>query len=225
MILTLDIETIPTSDPEIIAEITAGILPPKTMSKAETIAEWEKEDKPGLVAEAIKRTSFDAAFGSICCIGVAVDQEKPEAFCSAFESWVLDSAFDWITEHVKIKYRGGSTSEAVVVVGHNLLDFDLRFLWQRAVINRTSMPSCLPRNPKPWDKTVADTMRMWNPDSGKRISLDRLCRALGIKTSKGDMDGSMVADAAARGEYDRIAAYCCEDVVATRECYLRMASV
>jgi predicted PolB exonuclease-like 3'-5' exonuclease len=65
---------------------------------------------------------------------------------------------------------------------------------------------------------------MWNPSREKRVSLDRLCKILGVPTSKGDMDGSKVAETAAAGEWDKIARYCEGDVIATRACYLKMAA-
>jgi hypothetical protein len=222
MLLTLDIETIPTDDPEVIAEIAAGITPPKTMSKADTIAKWEAEEKPAAVAEAVARTAFDGGLGSIVCIGLAVDDGPAWSVCGPDEYEVLMGAFAYMVDHCRT-YKGGGT-ESTCVVGHNVADFDLRFLWQRAVVHGLRLPSCLPRSPKPWDKTVADTMAMWNPNREKRVSLDRLCRILKVPTSKGDMDGSKVAETAAAGDWDKIARYCEADVIATRACYLKMAA-
>jgi len=56
--LYLDIETLPTSDAAVMAEIAASVTPPGSYKKPETIAEWERETKPGLVKEAIAKTSF-----------------------------------------------------------------------------------------------------------------------------------------------------------------------
>jgi hypothetical protein len=222
MLLTLDIETIPTDDPEVIAEIAAGITHPKNMSKAETIAKWEAEEKPAAVAEAVARTAFDGGAGRIVCIGLAVNDGPVWSVCRPNEFEVLTEAFHYMLD-AQHAYKG-DWSESVVVVGHNVADFDLRFLWQRAVVHGLRLPSCLPRSPKPWDKTVEDTMVVWNPNREKRVSLDRLCKILGVPTSKGDMDGSKVAEAAAAGEWDKIARYCEADVVATRACYLKMAA-
>jgi 3'-5' exonuclease len=77
--LYLDIETIPTSDPDVIADIAASIAPPKSMSKADTIAEWESAAKPWLVKEAVAKTSFNGAQGSICCIGWAWSDNEPDS--------------------------------------------------------------------------------------------------------------------------------------------------
>ena len=82
------------------------------------------------------------------------------------------------------------------------------------------VPAWLPRNPKPWDSIVFDTMVAW---SGARdtVSMDNLCQALGIP-GKGDTDGSMVAGMWARCEYDAIASYCREDVERTRAIHRKM---
>ena len=48
-----------------------------------------------------------------------------------------------------------------------------------------------------------------------RSNLDVVCWALGIESPKGQMDGSMVAPAYARGEIEEIARYNLADVRAT----------
>jgi predicted PolB exonuclease-like 3'-5' exonuclease len=59
--------------------------------------------------------------------------------------------------------------------------------------------------------------------SGERVhgpaNLDVLCWALGLESPKGEMDGSMVAPAYARGELARIAEYNARDVRATAAVY------
>jgi len=221
--IVLDIETLPSEDEAVRQEIAAGITPPGTMSKAETIAAWEADKKPALVDAAVLKTSFDGAYGRICCIGWAVDDEAPQSIVGS-EPVVLEGFVTALTELLKLTFHGGMTERPITFIGHNLTGFDLRFLWQRSVINKVKLPSPLLAavKAKPWDKNVADTMLMWNPDQSKRISLDRLCKVLGVETSKGDMDGSKVYETFNAGELDKIADYCRRDVQATRECYRRM---
>lgn len=211
--LYLDIETIPTSYPDIIAEIAAGITPPKTMSKAETIATWEAETKPGLVKEAVARTSFNGALGSVCVIGWAWDDEPARSAtiekvseATMFRAWVQLAGAD-------------ADFGPKIVVGHNVT-FDIRFLWQRAIVLGVQMPSWFPRDPKPWGRDTFDTMTAF---AGVKdtISLDKLCKALGIP-GKDDFDGSMVADAWAAGEFDRISEYCRQDVERVRLIHRKM---
>lgn len=214
--LYLDIETIPTRDPEIIAEIAADVKPPAAMKKAETIAEWEETKKADAVSEAVSKTSFDGGYGQVCCIGWAWDDDKPNAFH-------MDAGTDErgaFEGFASLMGAARPTFEMPVIVGHNVANFDLRFLWQRAFSLGVTMPAWWPRDPKPWSKEVHDTMTMWAGAKGS-ISLDRLCRVLGIK-GKHDVDGSMVAGMFERGEYDAIAGYCMDDVDMVRAVHRKM---
>lgn len=215
--LYLDIETIPASDPATIAQIAADVKPPAAMKKAETIKAWEENDKPAAVTEAVAKTSFNGAYGQVCCVGWAWDGDKPTAH-------VMDDDIDEATmlrnviEDIEAHRPGGYHQP--VVVGHYVADFDLRFLWQRAFVLGVRMPAWWPKDPKPWSKEVHDTMQMWAGAKGS-ISLDNLCRALGVR-GKGNMDGSMVADMFERGEYDDIADYCIGDVERVRSVHQKM---
>ncbi len=114
----------------------------------------------------------------------------------------------------------GDIRNTKTIVGHNVVNFDIRFLWKRAIILGIKMPGWFPRDPKPWDSAVFDTMTAF---AGARdtISLDRLCRALGIP-GKDDIDGSMISDLYDKGEYETIANYCKADVERTRAVHKRM---
>lgn len=210
MILTLDAETIPTTDLYFIEEISSKIKPPGNMSKSETIAKWMIEEKPSVLEKAIKDTSFDGGLGSIVCIGWAIDDEEPKTLCGCDEDDILIEFAAEISGHYFDK-----------VVGHNITDFDLRFIWQRYVVLGRKKP-LLPWNAKAWDDRIGDTMTMWNPSREKKISLDHLCKVLGIESPKSEMDGSMIADYAKAGRYPEIAKYNKGDIIATRECYKRM---
>ena len=224
--VTVDIETICTEDPEVIAEIAERITPPGNYKKEDTIKQWEAEVKPGLVKEAVAKTSFDGSFGSICCIGWAFgDEQVDTAFLDtsgavkADEKRVL-SAF---MNNLNLQHLDKDT----IFVGHNIHAFDLRFIWQRCVINNVKMNPVLKAacQAKAWSPQIGDTLLLWNSDRDRRISLDRLCKVLGVKTSKGDMDGSKVYDYYKQGRLQEIADYCRDDVRATRECYLRLVGV
>lgn len=213
--LYLDIETIPTDDAERIAEIAASITPPKTMSKPETIAEWEANTKPGLVSEAVAKTSFSGAYGKICCIGWAWSDDEPKAWIDHIgqsEVVTIRNAFHEINKRAGYGFP--------TIVGHYVAGFDIRFLWQRAMVLGVALPSWVPRDPKPWDKQVFDTMNAWG-GAKDTISLDNLCKALGIP-GKGDVDGSMIAGMWKRGEYQQIADYCRSDVERVRSVHRKM---
>lgn len=215
MNLYLDIETLPTDRQEVRDYIAKTITPPGTIKKAESIAAWEAEKKPEAIDEAVSKTSLDGAFGRVCCIGWAWDGDDPETVYEGDEATVLREFATYMEDHVRHNHLAGLP----VIVGHNIINFDLRFLWQRAMVNGITLPSWFPRDPRPWDDTVFDTMLRF---AGQRntISLDRLCLALGLP-GKDDIDGSMVADLWAK-DPNEVARYCAEDVERTRRVHQKM---
>lgn len=219
MNIFLDIETLPTDTAEVRAEIAATVLPPKTMSRPETIAKWEAEEKPALVEEALRRTALDGTYGRVLAVGYARNNEQPHAIIGE-EVFVIESFF----AALKSTAQGGLMYAPDRYVGHNISAFDLRFLWQRAVIHGITVPAFFLRavNAKAWSELIADTMHMWNPERDRRVSLKNLCRALGVPNPKAGLESSQVYDAWRRGELDRIADLVRGDVTAVRECYQRM---
>lgn len=74
---------------------------------------------------------------------------------------------------------------------------------------------------RPWEiDKVFDTMVVW-AGHGNSISLDRLCRALGLP-GKGYMDGSKVWAAVRDGRIADVIAYCPEGVRKVRDVHRRM---
>lgn len=215
--LYLDIETIPASDPEIIAEIAASVTAPGSMKKPETIAEWEASQKPAAVADAVAKTSFNGALGQICCLSWAWNDDAPCSLMSVpfiGEADALRRAMEMMVDDRPRAF------DAPIIVGHYVADFDLRFIWQRAFVLGVKMPAWWPRDPKPWSGSVHDTMNMWAGAKGS-ISLDNLCKALGVGGKDG-VDGSMIAGMWQRGEYDAIAEYCRADVERVRRVHRKM---
>lgn len=218
----LDIETAPTDDPLVREQLAADIHPPGNYSKPETIAAWEADKKPALVDEAVKRTALDGALGAIAVIGVAFGDDEPVAFFEDgtrphnHEPKVLRAFFQALEAQVAKNYRADP-----IFVGHCVTEFDLRFIFQRAVILGIKPPACIPFMAKPWDSTVFDTMARWAGVRGS-IKLDKLARALGLPGKQG-MDGSQVADAIAAGQIAKVADYCTNvDVRQVRDIHRRM---
>lgn len=107
-----------------------------------------------------------------------------------------------------------------LLIGHNILDFDLPFLIKRSIINRVKPPNISFRRYQ--KRPIYDTMWEWSL-WGHRISLNDLCEAIGVKSSKdGDIDGSQIYDYYAAGRHDEIGLYCMRDVECTREVYYRI---
>ena len=115
------------------------------------------------------------------------------------------------------------TELAAQIIGHNVSAFDLRFLVQRSMILGVKPHPVLARAAacKPWETDrVYDTMVQW-AGVGNRISLDKLCKALGIP-GKGDLDGSKVWDYVQAGRIAEVADYCADDVRKVWAVYQRM---
>ena len=203
----LDIETIPAQSPDARDRIRASVTPPGNIKKPESIAAWWDEKGDEAFADAVAKTSFDPAMGQICTIGWAVDDgeiDVAHARTAKDEGDVIRAFFGCLRDHTRSQF-----------VGHYIGGFDLRFILCRAVVLGIRIPQCIPRDPKPWDGKMFDTMTAWAGARGT-ISLDNLCRALGIPGKDG-MDGSQVGQAWADGRHDEIAAYCADDVMRVRE--------
>jgi 3'-5' exonuclease len=215
--LYLDIETIPSQSRAVREDIAKNILPPGNISKAETIAAWVKEKKPAAVDEAIAKTALDGALGHICCIGWALDGADPQSVVLDTESSEAD-----IIEAFVAKVDDAVVHQPTppVIIGHHVVGFDIRFIWQRAIALGIRLPGWFPRDPRPWDGSVFDTMAAWAGYRGW-ISLNKLCEAVGLE-GKGDIDGSMVAKMWADAEYTRISDYCKADVERVRAVHRRM---
>lgn len=222
MNIYLDVETIP--DPRFKEDI--AVSPPGNMSKPETLEAWHNGDgkyageKEKAVTEAFKKLSFDGTRGQIFCIGWAIDESEPCAISidGLSEAGMLAAFMLHLRD---IIYATPGRPETLKWVGHYITGFDLRFIWQRCVINgvRPSIP--IPYDAKPWADSVFDTCVQWKGSSSSSGSLDVICKAFGIE-GKGDMDGSMVYEAYLAGEYQKIVDYCKEDVRKVRELHRRM---
>lgn len=216
----VDIETIPCQSPEYRARVREGIKPPAQFKKPESIVEWYASNADAATDEVVAKTSFDPAYGHIACISWAVGEGDVRSISNETintERDHLAAFFDSIRSDVGVHMPRW--------IGHYISGFDLRFLLNRAIVLGVSLPTkmVLPRDIKPWADQVFDTMVAWAGAKGS-ISQDNLARAFGL-AGKGDFDGSMVAEAWANGEHDKIAAYCRNDVETVRSMYRRFEEV
>lgn len=224
MIIYLDIETLPTSDAGLIAELEASIKPPAQYKKAETIQQWMDENKQAELAALVSKTALNGLYGSIACICYAINDSavRGVSLLDGDEAHMLRLFFTDIGNVVRLAYHGGETYTQPVFCGHNIAGFDLPFIKHRAIINNVAPPAAMLKavGAKPWESCIADTMLMWSPDRERRVSMDKLCRALGIK-GKGDMDGSKVAETW-QSDPQKVIDYCMGDVERTRQMYQRL---
>lgn len=215
-LLYLDLETIPSQLPGIREEFLAAVQAPGQYKKADSIAEWMRENREAEAEKAWLATSFDGGLGQVCVIGFAFGDEAPASYS------VGDLSRDQETQLLQDFFSLLTDRQPTKVIGHNVIGFDLKFLWKRAMVLDVKPPFWLPRDPKPWADNVADTMLMWDKDQRAGGSLDRLCRLFGIPGKLDGMSGADVWPAMLLGKVDDVARYCENDVLVTRALYERM---
>jgi hypothetical protein len=110
------------------------------------------------------------------------------------------------------------------IVGHNVLGFDLPFIFQRCLINNLQVRQFV--NMSDFHvRGVFDTMHRWWLGAKKNVSLDDIAWALGIESSKtAEVEGSKVFDLYQAGKLPEIREYNLNDVRVTRKVYERMVS-
>ncbi|NND39265.1 MAG: hypothetical protein HKO06_06685 [Pseudomonadales bacterium] len=232
MNLIIDIETIPAQPADKwIDEIESQLKHPASISKPETIEAWHNGEgkyagvKRAKAEEQYRKQALDGTYGEIITIGWSTPDreinythqrqtETEKEFLSTFIEQVRVN----IIAH---KYaRKFMTDHHLYFIGHNV-EFDLRFLWQRLIINDlySQVPFLIPYN----GRHGADyfcTMKAW-AGYRDRISLDNLARAMGLGGKDGT-SGSEVYGLWCDKEYEKIAAYCANDVDLTRTIFNRI---
>ncbi len=222
-----DIETIPEQlEIDAKARIAETIQPPKQMTTLKTINEWRNGEgkyegvKEQAIEDTYRKTSLDAAKGQICSIAWAYENEEP--YISAHEGainefHVISKFFAYLS--AQLKTASGAIKDPYFV-GHYISGFDLKFLYQRCVVNQIKPPFKIPYNGR-HGTDYYDTMIGW-AGYKSTISQDNLCQALGIKGKPDDIDGSKVWDFVKAGNIERVAEYNRDDVEKVREIYNRL---
>jgi hypothetical protein len=118
-----------------------------------------------------------------------------------------------------------SAAPDTVLVGHNLLGFDLPKLRNAYLRHRLKLPMALAFDGEL--QPVYDTMRMirycsMENSNEQWVSLDTVARVLGIPTPKAVITGADCPRLHREGEYGVILTYCALDVATTERAYLLM---
>lgn len=187
-IFFFDIETVPTDE----SLRDNGLLDPQI-----------KLDE----AELLKKLSLSATTAKIICLAYAIDPPADSPIN------VLEGE-----EMAIIRNFWKLAMDANLFVGHNVLDFDLRFIWQRSIIHQIKPPRDIPftrfrNNP------IFDTMQEWSRWGREHVSLDNLAKALGVPSPKESLDGSKVYPYYRDGKLTEIYEYCKRDVDTVRQVY------
>ena len=186
-----DIETVPTD---------------KSLQENGLLEEQIKLDE----AEIIKKLSLSAVTAKIICLCYAI-----EPSVSGTIEVLKGEESDILKGFWKI------VPDCNLFVGHNILDFDMRFIYQRSVIHNIKPSRDIPftrfRN-----APIYDTMQEWSKWGREHASLDSLSKALGIPSPKENLDGSKVYPYYRAGKLPEIIEYCKRDVESVRQVYKRL---
>jgi DNA polymerase elongation subunit (family B) len=108
------------------------------------------------------------------------------------------------------------------IVGHNIVGFDLPFVFQRCLVHCISVKPLVDLG-EYRVRGVFDTMHAWWLGAKRFVSLDDIAWALGIESSKtATAEGSKVFELYQAGRLPEIREYNLNDVRLTRKVYERM---
>lgn len=201
-IITIDIETLPTAEP------------------FESKLFWETEEE-------YRKTACDANFGRILCIGYSEQDEKGVILrhgCFGWRQATMDFEPD---ERIILgefwQFMSDFNLVRDIIIGHNILDFDLPFIVQRSIV-RGVRPTVDFYFGKYRRAPIFDTMRVWDCWKwGNSTSLKKLAYALGLECPKaGGVSGENIYEAFCEGRFEEIYRYCMRDVKVTRNVWRKM---
>ena len=145
--------------------------------------------------------ALNAMTGRVVCIGLLIDHAA-----SITEIILADE-----DEHRLIADFWRIVAPGDVIVGHNVQEFDLRFLRQRSWI-LGAVPSRTIETRRYYTRDVIDTLQLWTEWSGnkKGVTLGALGAALGCGSK--NSNGANVAKWWAERDLESIKSYCRDDV-------------
>jgi hypothetical protein len=230
MNIFIDIETVPSQHPDALTAIRSTLRPPGTLKKPESIAAWWANEAEAAAVEAWRKQSLDGGTaGEVASIALCGEDGPGWVCCRApgeSESALLESFGLVVQTMIEQAACTGPDGRAWPVgepffIAHNA-PFDLGYLWRRCAVHDVRLPFALPGPMARAGKDYADTMLMW-AGYGGRVSMDALCRALGVDSPKdGGMDGSQVFDRWLAGDVSAIERYNLADALAVREVWNRL---
>jgi hypothetical protein len=121
-----------------------------------------------------------------------------------------------------LDYMKGFDPDSDELVGHNIIGFDLPFIFQRCLVHCISAQPLVDLG-EYRVRGVFDTMHAWWLGAKRFVSLDDIAWALGIESSKtATAEGSKVFELYQAGKLAEIREYNLNDVRVTRKVYERM---
>lgn len=176
-----------------------------------------------------QRAAIMAEFGKIICISAGFFYTEPgKGLCLRLKTIAGADEMQLLNGFTEICDRFAGKHPQFFFAGHNIKEFDIPYLCRRMMHHQIPLPSYLQLyGKKPWETQMLDTMELWKfGDYKSYTSLKLLCAALGIPTSKDDIDGSKVGHVFYEEKnIQKIADYCGKDVVAVAQILLRFSNL
>ncbi len=219
--LVIDIETVPGFEHDRLPE-----------SVADALEQFAQRKEPASSADVLQARigmsmGLSPLFGKVVSIALG-DGDEPDADVHVIavppNGFVSEGHPSWLrfmTEADLLRSFWALASKAEVVVTFNGKSFDLPFLVGRSLVH--GIPARCDLVSQKWTlKPHLDLFELLSQRDKAPSKLDVICWALGVESPKGDMDGSKVAPAYARGEIVKIAEYNRQDVRATAEVFRKV---
>ena len=196
----LDIETLPGPDKP---DVSSVKVPANYKDEAKIKAYQEEH-----LEEEYRRQSLDSMKGEILCIGYALDDAPVEVIC-------FDTEYETLCGFQNVlKTAMGQYSEPVQFIGWGNRNFDMPFLWRKAIkYQLTALKKAINRDRR---GNILDLMEIWSAEYRDYRKLDDVAKFLGIPGKEG-MNGSQVYGYYLKGRIEEITLYCQRDVEIIRE--------
>ena len=216
--LFLHITTIPCQRPGFLADLRAKVTAPAKLSNADSIKKWLEDNRDAAAQEALVKTAFDGSLGEVVAIAWAVDGEEVRCLSrglDASEAVLIEQFFDQLASSV-----ASIPGLLPKIVGHNILGFDLRFLFQRAVILSLQPPFDLGHDTRYNNSRVYDVMVAW-AGFNKFLSLAELAGTIGF-AAPASLGAAEVWACVKGNEVDAIADLCVQELDVVRQVFHAM---
>lgn len=179
--------------------------------------------------EEYRATALNGMFGRLLCIGYIDEPSDGSPLKWGCLGW-REASGDFEPSEKKIlsewwELVADFNPGRDLMIGHNILGFDLPFIIQRSIVQNVRPSVKLPMK-RFQDAPIYDTLQMWKfwgGQGGPSSNLGNLSIALGLESPKEQgIAGDKVYDAYLEGRFRELYEYCMRDVKATRNVYRRM---
>lgn len=214
----LDIETLPPREEE------RDQFPASLVRK---LARRRRSDDGECSEEQYRRLALHGECGRLLTVSVIVEQDDRIIHKGLLGREKRNSLFHF--DEVRIlrafwKLISDFKTGRDLIVGHNVLCFDLPFLYKRSYVHGVK-PSVELSFARYRNRPIFDTMQVWSGwDYRYFLSLADLGGILGVGSKTEGMDGGRVYDCIRKGDHDIVARYALQDVELVRAIYYRMTA-